>query len=575
MRRSWLVALLTLGLAAPALWGGVADGAPGPASAPAPAPGRAALVRLPFPQDDGSLTPYTFELGYQLMSLIYDTLLWRDADGVPQPWLARSVTPNADGRQLTIRLDGGARWHDGLPVTAEDVAFTFRYVAGRPHPRFTPALRDVERVEVFDPTTLVVILSRPSPGFIDQPLADMPILPSHLWRDLPTGKATPDGLAVGSGPYRLVDYRPGEGWRFEANTDYFRGRPAVSAVEVPVIRSLEGTLQAFEQRRVDVVAASLPQAAAQRVNRLGTRLAEGPSYLGTVLMFNLRRAPFDRPEARRAVAAALDPAQLARAVGNAVPAASGYLHPDSPWAVAGRSTVAGGATSAPATGALPPSIRVMAPDNDPVKLEAGREVVQALIRAGSQAELVTVSRDELERAVGEDGSPPSFEAAVWSAPPLASYDPSFLSRVFGSDPRDARTNLSGYSSPAFDEAVARVAGSPDTAARRVAVGDTLAVLAADAPVVPLLFANGGFVFRPAVYDGWVYVKGTGIIDKRSFVEPVPVPAGPVDDGPTATGDGTSVPFGWLALGLLGAAAVVAVTQLAGRQRRPGRRARGA
>ncbi|MGH9181794.1 MAG: ABC transporter substrate-binding protein, partial [Acidimicrobiales bacterium] len=397
------------------------------------------MVRIPFPQDDGSLTPYTFELGYQLMSLVYDTLLWRDAEGVPRPWLARSVTPSADGRQLTIRLVEGGLWHDGMPVTAEDVAFTFGYVADRPHARFTPALRDVERVDVFDPTTLVVSLRRASPGFSDQPLADMPILPAHLWRDLPADQVAPDGLAVGSGPYRLVDYEPGQSWRFEANDGYFRGRPAVSAIEVPVIRNLEDTLAAFEQRRVDVVSASLPRHAAERVNQLGTRVAEGPSFLGTVLMFNTRRAPFDRPEARRAVAAALDPVQLARAVGNAVPASSGYLHPGSAWAVPGlaaRTSGGGGAA-----GAIPPTLRVMAPDNDPIKLETGREVVQALVRAGSRAELVTVSRDELERAVGEDGSPPSFEAAIWSAPPLASYDPAFLARLFGSDQRDARTNL--------------------------------------------------------------------------------------------------------------------------------------
>ncbi|HVL93509.1 MAG TPA: ABC transporter substrate-binding protein [Acidimicrobiales bacterium] len=565
MWRPLAVALVTAGL--------VSLGALAPAAstgAPAPSPGpavRAELVRLPFPQDDGSLTPYTFELGYHLMTLVYDTLLWRDADGQPRPWLARSVTPNADGRQLTIRLNEGARWHDGGPVTADDVAFTFRYMADRPHARFTPALREVERVDVFDPATLVVSLRRASPGFLDQPLADMPILPAHLWRDLPAGKAAPDGLAVGSGPYRMASYEPGQGWQFEADPAYFRGRPAVQALEVPVIRNLEGTLAAFEQRRVDVVTASLPASAAERVRKLGTRVAGGPSYLGTVLLLNTRRAPFDRQEARRAVAAALDPVQLARAVGNAVPATSGYVHPASAWAVpdpGGRAGRPGASTDA-----LPPTIRVMAPDNDPVKLEAGREVVQALTRLGSGATLVTVSRDELKRAVGEDGSPPAFEAAIWSAPPLASYDPGFLAQLFGSDPRDARTNLTGYTSPAFDAAAARMAGTTDDAARRAAVADALAVLATDAPAVPLLFADGAFAYRPAVYDGWVYVKGTGIIDKRSFVEPAPPAAAAADDGPPAAGGGSSFPFGWMAVAVLAVAALVVLWQVAGRSRRGG------
>lgn len=556
MRRSLLLPLVAAALLCGAL-------GPAAASAPAPvAPGvRAPVVRIPFPQDDGSLTPYTFELGYQLMSLVYDSLLWRDAEGVPRPWLARSVTPNADGRQQTIRLVEGVKWHDGTPLTAEDVAFTFRYVAERPHPRFSAALRDVTRVDVFDATTLVVSLGRPVPGFEDQPLADLPILPAHLWRDLPTGQAAPDGLAVGSGPYRMVEYRPGEGWRLEANADYFRGPPAVATLEVPVIRDVDKTLRAFERRDVDVVAASLPANAVEQVNQLGARVARGPSYLGTVLLLNVRQAPFDRLEARRAVSAAVDPTRLARGIGEAVPATTGYLHPGSAWAPAAV-VPAGGA---PAAGALPPTLRVLAADNDPVRLEAGRAVVRALNRAGSQAELVVVSRDELERAVGEDGAPPTFEAAIWSAPPLASYDPSFLARLFGSDPRDARTNLTGYASAAFDQAIAAVSSTVDPPARRAAVAGALQILADDAPAVPLFFADGAYVFRPSVYDGWVYVKGSGIIDKRSFVEPA-APAGVPPDAAPAPGGGSSLPLGWLAVGLLGAAGLVGAWQFTGARR---------
>ncbi len=44
------------------------------------------VVRLPVPKYDGTLTPYTFELGYPLVTLVYDTLMLRDAEGVPRPW---------------------------------------------------------------------------------------------------------------------------------------------------------------------------------------------------------------------------------------------------------------------------------------------------------------------------------------------------------------------------------------------------------------------------------------------------------------------------------------------------------
>ena len=540
----------------------VAGATPPAAAQPRP---QAAVVRIPFPQDDGSLTPYTFELAYPLLTLVYDTLLWRDAAGVPQPWLARSVTPAADGRQLTVRLAEGARWHDGRPVTADDVAFTFRYVAGRPHPRFTAQLRDVERVDVFDPATLVISLRRPSPGFTDQPLADLPILPAHLWAGLPADRATPDGLPVGSGPYRLTRYDPGRGWGFEAVADYFKGRPAVGALDVSVVRDSDGTLEAFKRRRADMVAVSLPWAAQSEVAGLGTAIARGPSYLGTVLLFNLRAAPFDRPEARRAVAGLLRRDRLARTVGGAVPASRGFLHPASPWAPA-----EGAVEPVRAGPGAPPSERVtvLAPDNDPVKGEAGRQVVLALERGGMDAELVRVGSGELADAVGEDGSPPTFQAAIWSSPALASYDPVVLARLFGSDPRDAATNLTGYRSAAFDAAADRIATTVDRGARRAAVDEALRTLEADVPAVPLFFADGAFAFRPSVYDGWVFTKGSGILDKRSFVEPKRAASGAASPSPAVVDDGgSSFGFGWAALVAAAAAGVLALRLLVGRLRR--------
>lgn len=524
------------------------------------------LVRLPFPQDDGSLTPYTFELGYQLMTLVYDTLLWRDADGVPQPWLAEAVETSDGGRRLTLRLAEGVRWHDGAPLTAADVAFTFSFVADHPHPRFTPQLDAVEEVTALDDRTVRIDLARPSPGFADQPLSDLPILPAHLWADLADGERAPPGLPVGSGPYRLVEHRPGEAYAFEATPDYFRTRPAVERIEVPVINRAEDTLRALERRAVDMLPVSLPDLASLRVDDLGIRVVEGPLFVGTALVLNTDEPPFDRPETRRAVAAALDLTRLTRAVGEAVPAESGYLHPESRWAPpeplhhhdeAGAATVLGPLDAAP--------LAIAVADNDPVKLEAARQVALALTRAGWEAEARPLPPDELAAALGGAGSAPSFAAAIEVIPPLASHDPDFLRLLFGSDPRRAPFNLSGYASEEFDALAERVAATPDPGERQAAVTDALRLLATDAPVIPLFFATGAYAYRPAIYDGWGFVKGTGILDKRSFLEPRPTTAPPAG-GLTSEGADDDLPLVPLALGALGAAALLAVVGLAGRRR---------
>lgn len=480
------------------------------------AQGSTDLVRIPFPQDDGTLTPYSFELGYPLVTLVYDTLLWRDTNGNPKPWLASSVRRSADGRQLTIRLRPGVRWHDDRPLTSADVAFTFDFVRRHNHLRFTPQLADVERVRAVDPLTVQVDLRRPVLGFLDQPLSDVPIIPRHLWANLPADQLVPDGPPVGSGPYRMADYGPGRGYIFAANRSYFRGSPHPDRIEVEIIRNSQRTFDALERGNVDMVPAGLTEEVTERLDRsLGIEIRKGVNYTGAALSFNLRAPPFNDPAVRRAVARALDLDRIAEGVGQVLPAKGGFLHPESPWAPKSELHRADEAAARRTIEELgSPPIEVLAPENNIVRLEAGRQVVNALRRVGADATLSEVSRATLERSLGGDGARPAFQAAITGIPALVSYDPNYLRTSFASR---ARLNQTGYRSAGFDRLSERVAAAPTRAARRRAVAAELRRLARDLPAVPLVFSEGAFAYRPNVYDGWVFVKGTGILDKRSFL----------------------------------------------------------
>jgi peptide/nickel transport system substrate-binding protein len=489
---------------------------PSPLGAQPPA---SPLVRLPFPQYDGTLTPYTFELGYPLVTLVYDTLFWRDASGIPQPWLARSLLRSDGGRRLTITLRSGVRWQDGQPLSAEDVAYTFQFVVAHFHPRFTPELGDVEGVRATGPLTVVIDLRRVSLGFEDQPLADVPILPKHLWQGLLPGQVAPSGLPVGSGPYRLVSEGPATGYVLAANDGYFKGAPRVRQLRVPIIHQEQRAYDTLTQRRVDMLPFGLPAGSVTDLgSSFGIAVRTGPMYSGTVLLLNLRRSPFDDPAVRRAVAGGLDLGRIVRNVGPAAGAEQGYIHPASPWA-SGRTLQRfdPGAAQAALAKLRLPTIHVLTAASDPVRLEAGRQVVLALQRAGVKATLIPLSSTGLSQAIGENGAAPNFDAAIDSTPALASYDPAYLEALFGSDPRAAPLNFTGYRSPAFDALAQRLASAPDPQARRAAAAAELRLLATDVPAIPLFFSQGSFAYRPAIYDGWVFVKGTGILDKRSFL----------------------------------------------------------
>lgn len=477
-------------------------------------------LRIPFPRSPGTLTPLTFKLGYPLLTLVYDTVTWRDARGVPRPWLARSVRTSDDGRRVVVRLRAGLRWHDGRALTARDVAFTYAFMRARRHPRFVPELRAIASVQARDRRTVEFRLRHRSIGFADQPLADVPILPEHLWRGLGPGLRAPGGAPVGSGPFRVADLRPDGGVGLVAVRDYFRGRPRVDRIDVPIVSDPRETLAALRRGSVDMLPVPLAPAQQESVESFSVRIARGPLYSGTMLMFNVREPPFDRAPVRRAIAAALDRRRIAQAVGSQTPATTGFLHPRSRWAPrAGVLTPPGPGRPLAALGL--PKVRVLAPTNDPMRLEAGRQVVLALTRAGAAARLVALPRARAGRAVGEGDAVPSFDVAISSIPALGSHDPDFLATLFRSRANGGVLNRSGYRSPTFDRLTDRVAAAPSATARRHAVAALLDRLSRDAPAVPLFFGDGAFAYRSAPQVGWTFVAGSGILDKQSFLRSPP------------------------------------------------------
>jgi peptide/nickel transport system substrate-binding protein len=260
-------------------------------------------------------------------------------------------------------------------------------------------------------------------------------------------------------------------------------------------------------------------------------------YSGTMLQFNVARRPFRRLAARRAVAESLDLRALAsnatRVAGGVVPADRGMLDPDSRWAPTTTlhrvdEQAARIAFAEQGVG----TFRVVVARNDPVRLETAKRVVRALRALGAGARLVALAPRALDRALGRRGARASFDAAVVGIPALASYDPAFLRAVFG-PPRTAPLNDGGYDSATFDELAERVASATREPARRAAVTEQLRFLARDLPAVPLLYGGGTFAYRPRAYNGWVSVRGTGILDKRSFLRGAAVtPATPGAGSPS-------------------------------------------
>ena len=154
--------------------------------------------------------------------------------------------------------------------------------------------------------------------------------------------------------------------------------------------------------------------------------------------------------------------------------------------------------------------------NDPVRTAAARRVVDALRASGRARGCSSCRRTRWTARSDAVTGRATFDVAVIGIPALASYDPSFLRAMFGGR-QIATLNDAGYRSRALDSLMARVAAAPTQSARQTLVNQELRLLARELPVLPLLFGGGTFAYRTRAYDRWVSVRGTGILDKRSFL----------------------------------------------------------
>jgi peptide/nickel transport system substrate-binding protein len=238
------------------------------------------------------LNPFqaTASMDYLMIADVYDLLIEFGTDLSPQPGLAESWDASPDGLTWTYKIRSGATWHDGQPVTAEDVAYTFNYIRNSQDPAYTgPEAPDgndtdgdgeadnpltlfdnaldlsngldatrISSIEATDDTTVVIKTSEP---LVVMSQIYIPILPRHIWENVTFESAAVDyanydpaaGLPVGSGPYILKEFQENEFMRLEANPDYWAGAPKIEAIIYQYFQNDEAMVNALKSGEVDLL----------------------------------------------------------------------------------------------------------------------------------------------------------------------------------------------------------------------------------------------------------------------------------------------------------------------------------
>ncbi|WP_332682449.1 peptide ABC transporter substrate-binding protein [Bosea sp. (in: a-proteobacteria)] len=248
-RRSFIRRLAAIGVTAPIAnqilaWHGVAMAQPASGYKPTKAGGGGPL-KLLFWQAPTLLNPH-FASGtkdQEASRIFYEPLAGWDAEGNLIPCLAAEAPSKAngglseDGKTVTWKLKRDVKWHDGKPFTADDVVFTWEYAFDPATAAYTTGSYKDIKVEKVDDHTVKVIFAQPQPFWADAfvGVAGM-IIPKHHFGDYKGGKSreAPANLKpVGTGPYRFVDFKPGDILTGERNPDYHvKNQPHFDTIEM-------------------------------------------------------------------------------------------------------------------------------------------------------------------------------------------------------------------------------------------------------------------------------------------------------------------------------------------------------
>jgi peptide/nickel transport system substrate-binding protein len=249
-------------------------------------------------------------------NLIYSGLLKRDRDLNLVGDLAESWEFTADCRRLTLHLRRDAKWHDGVPFTAADVRFTYETMVD---PRTPTAYKEdfaaVDRVTVIDPYTVEVTYRTVYAKALES--WEMWILPKHLLeRHVREGRlreAPPNRAPVGTGPYRFVEWRPGEKIVLAADPDHFAGAPYLARVVYRIIPSRATIFLELKAMGVDMTDLTALQYSRQTEYPAFRKAYNKYRYPGngyTYFGFNLRDSRFADVRVRRAFAHAINKQEL-------------------------------------------------------------------------------------------------------------------------------------------------------------------------------------------------------------------------------------------------------------------------
>ncbi|MCB8978239.1 MAG: ABC transporter substrate-binding protein [Ardenticatenaceae bacterium] len=517
------------------------------------------VLRIGWAGSPDTLNPGTAVLSeaYTLFELVYDSMYQLNLDGTYSLELADSVDVSEDGLVYTYHIRDGITFHDGEPLTAEDVAFSYNLYATQEDFPFLPVYTEFfDTVEADDSNNVIITLTDAIPN-IESQLIFLYVVPEHIWGSLEgAGIAEFENEAmIGSGPFKMEEYAQNEFVRLAAVKDHYLKGPNIDEVVFQTFENQDALVQALRTGQVDMITEMPNTAVASLRNDENIELVIGPPLAPSVtdIIFN-QTAPENCPpddglctghpalqdrDVRLALAHATDKQQIIDVVLLGLGAPGLTLIPDSlgvfyndslndyEYDVALANQILDDAGYMDSDG---DGIREMPDGSNPLTLrmnwpsDSTNAPRMAELLAGMWAEVgVGTELQALDPDALTSICCPTFDFDVilwgWGSDP----DPNFLLSVMLTDEIPTGNSETGYSNPAYDELYLEQAVELDQQVRIDTIWEMQRMVFDDVVYIIPFYAQSVQAFRTDRFTGWQTDAGKVALEDPSsllVIEPV-------------------------------------------------------
>lgn len=226
------------------------------------------VVRVGWAGSPDTLNPGNAILteAYTIFELVYDSMYELNLDGTYRLSIADSVSSSTDGTEWTFKIRDGIKFHDGQPLTAEDVAFTYNLYKDTPeYPYLNGYYTTYFETVTSTPNNEVILKLTEAIPNLESQLVFLYILPKHIWENVDKLEYENTDM-IGSGPFKMAEYTQNEFVRLTTNKEHFSTPPNVDEVVFQTFENQDALVQAIKTGQMDMIT-EMPNTAAETLRQ--------------------------------------------------------------------------------------------------------------------------------------------------------------------------------------------------------------------------------------------------------------------------------------------------------------------